>query len=95
MSKLSRLQQHVDDLQAGMERVADAVRAAADDSTSEVKINRAGRHNIVIAGTTGEPGAHKGVASRQTTRIRQRNGETVEETTTTSTSSSEGTAEGR
>lgn len=48
-------------------------------------VNTAGRTNIVLAANVGEPGATQGASSTQHVRIRQRNGETVEETETIET----------
>jgi 5-formyltetrahydrofolate cyclo-ligase len=81
MAKKRQLRQGLDELRDGLRRVGDAVRAAGEEGAA-TNINHAGQANIVV--TSGMDG--EAASSHQTTHIRQRNGETVEETTTTSRS---------
>ena len=75
---MDELKRGLRDLKQNVEQaVADA--QAADD---ESNVNVARRSNIVVAGNTGGDGSHA-ASSKQVTRIRQRNGETEEETVET------------
>jgi hypothetical protein len=75
----------MDELKRSIKQAVEQVRAAAEqsDSGDVAHVNVAGRKNVVVSGSIGEPGGTHGASSKQRVRIRQRNGETEEVTETT------------
>ncbi len=69
-----------------MRRLRKAVQdvEVASSRGSSDDVNIAGRSNVVIAGTTGGQGSVHHASGKQTTRNRQINGQTVEESETIS-----------
>lgn len=60
-------------VQAGRELRDQARRAAAGG----IHLNVAGRHNVVVAASVGDPGGTQAASSFQTVRIRQGDGERI------------------
>lgn len=71
------------DVKRELNRIADQLKAAAENGET-ANVNVAGRRNIHIARNIGGEGGQHSASSSQTTRIVQRDGETlVDETTET------------
>jgi hypothetical protein len=92
MAKPDELKQAMTDLKHTIKREVKKARAAADSSGEGVhNLNVAHRENIVVASNVGEEGSVRGASAKQKTRIRQRDGQTYEETEVTNSSIEGGT----
>ena len=77
----------MEELKRGMDDLKRAIKDAAADGDRS-NINVAKRTNIVSATNVGGEGSTRAASSKQVSRIRQRDGETVEETFETRTEGS-------
>lgn len=84
----------MDDLTARMQDLKQSIQRAVQDAASAADtgstVNVAGRRNVVVARNVGGPGGRETASAQQRVRVRQDDGRTVEEHTSSSTADGTG-----